>query len=44
MVKSNHGHIVSLASMASFSTQATNVYYAATKAGVLVLHEGWRKS
>jgi NADP-dependent 3-hydroxy acid dehydrogenase YdfG len=40
MVKSNHGHIVSLASMASFSTQATNVDYAATKAGVLVLHEG----
>jgi short-subunit dehydrogenase len=40
MVKSDHGHIVSLASMASFSTKGTNVDYAATKAGVLVLHEG----
>ncbi|KAF2117938.1 hypothetical protein BDV96DRAFT_644275 [Lophiotrema nucula] len=40
MVTTNHGHIVALASMASFSTQASNVDYAATKAGVLVLHEG----
>lgn len=40
MVKSNHGHIVSLASMASFLSQATNVDYAATKAGVMALHEG----
>lgn len=40
MVKSNHGHVVSLASMASFSTQATNVDYAGTKAAVLALHEG----
>ncbi|KAF2703485.1 NAD(P)-binding protein [Pleomassaria siparia CBS 279.74] len=40
MVRKNHGHVVSVASMASFATQATNVDYACTKAGVLTLHEG----
>ncbi|KAJ9144223.1 NAD(P)-binding protein [Pleurostoma richardsiae] len=40
MVKRNHGHIVNIASMASFSTQATNVDYACTKAAVLAFHEG----
>lgn len=40
MVRADHGHIVTIASMASFSTQATNVDYACTKAGALVLHEG----
>lgn len=40
MVHANHGHVVTLASMASFSTQATNVDYACTKAGTHALHEG----
>lgn len=40
MVKQNHGHIVNVASQASFATQATNVDYGATKAGVLSFHEG----
>lgn len=40
LVRANHGHIVTVASMASFSTQASNVDYACTKASALVLHEG----
>ncbi|KAH7305295.1 hypothetical protein B0I35DRAFT_444303 [Stachybotrys elegans] len=40
MVKHNHGHIVNVASQASFATQATNVDYGATKSGLLALHEG----
>lgn len=40
MVKRNHGHIVNLASQASFATQASNVEYACTKAGLLAFHEG----
>ncbi|KAF4336970.1 retinal short-chain dehydrogenase reductase [Fusarium beomiforme] len=40
MVKQNHGHIVNVASQASFATQATNVDYGATKSGVLSFHEG----
>ena len=40
MIKSNHGHVVTTASLASFATQATNVDYACTKAATLALHEG----
>lgn len=40
MIKKNHGHIVTVASMASFMCQASNVDYACTKAGVLAFHEG----
>jgi short-subunit dehydrogenase len=40
MIAANHGHIVNIASLASFSTQASNVDYAASKAGVLAFHEG----
>ncbi|KAJ5915252.1 hypothetical protein N7454_011147 [Penicillium verhagenii] len=40
MVDRNHGHIVTVASMASFMTQASNVDYACTKAATLALHEG----
>ncbi|KAK5047534.1 hypothetical protein LTR84_006631 [Exophiala bonariae] len=40
MIRANHGHIVTVASMASFAAQAQNVDYAATKAGALALHEG----
>ncbi|KAF2036734.1 NAD(P)-binding protein [Setomelanomma holmii] len=35
MIRSNHGHVVTIGSLASFSTQASNVDYAATKAGEL---------
>ncbi|KAF4334227.1 short-chain dehydrogenase reductase [Fusarium globosum] len=40
MVAANYGHIVNVSSLASFFTQALNVDYCATKAGVLALHEG----
>ncbi|WAO87442.1 Hypothetical protein NCS54_00475100 [Fusarium falciforme] len=40
MVQRNHGHIVNIASMASFSTQASNVDYACSKAAVLSFSEG----
>ncbi|KAG9508331.1 hypothetical protein J7337_001895 [Fusarium musae] len=40
MVKRNHGHIVNVASQASFATQATNVAYGSTKVGLLAFHEG----
>lgn len=40
MIKKNHGHIVTVASIASFMTQAQNVDYACTKAGALAFHEG----
>lgn len=40
MIKHDHGHVVAIASMASFATWAANVSYSATKAGVLSFHEG----
>jgi len=40
MVRKNKGHIVGIASMASFVAPAGIVDYAATKAAVLALHEG----
>ncbi|KAL9111449.1 MAG: hypothetical protein Q9227_004126 [Pyrenula ochraceoflavens] len=40
MVRHDHGHVISIASMASFVTVAGNVDYSATKAGVLAFHEG----
>lgn len=40
MIQRNHGHIITIASMASFVSGANNVSYSATKAGVLALHEG----
>lgn len=40
MLETNHGHIVTVASMVSFMTQASNVDYACTKAAALALHEG----
>lgn len=40
MVRNNHGHIVNIASMASFATQACNVDYACSKSAVLSFHEG----
>ncbi|KZL86022.1 short-chain dehydrogenase reductase family 16c member 6 [Colletotrichum incanum] len=43
MVARNHGHVVNIASMASFSTQACNVDYAASKVGLLAFHEGLKQ-
>ncbi|KAK5233962.1 hypothetical protein LTR47_005080 [Exophiala xenobiotica] len=40
MSQRNHGHIVTIASMASFISVANNVSYSATKAGALAFHEG----
>ncbi|OOQ82501.1 putative short-chain dehydrogenase/reductase 2 [Penicillium brasilianum] len=40
MARQNHGHIVTVASMASFVTQGKNVSYACTKAAALAFHEG----
>ncbi|KAL9616608.1 MAG: hypothetical protein Q9160_008553 [Pyrenula sp. 1 TL-2023] len=40
MVKKNHGHVVTVASMTAFWTIAGNVDYSATKAGLVAFHEG----
>jgi all-trans-retinol dehydrogenase (NAD+) len=40
MIKQKKGHIISIASMASFVTPPELVDYCTTKAGVLALHEG----
>lgn len=40
MVKRNKGHVVTIASMASFVTVGTSLDYCATKAGALAFHEG----
>jgi all-trans-retinol dehydrogenase (NAD+) len=40
MIEQNHGHIVTIASMASFVVHAGNVAYASTKAAALAFHEG----
>lgn len=40
MIKSNHGHIVTVASMACFLVHARNVDYTSTKACALGFHEG----
>lgn len=39
MIERNHGHIVTVASMASFSSIPSIASYCATKAGVLAFHE-----
>lgn len=40
MVRRDHGHVVSVASVASYITLAGNVEYSCTKAGVMAFHEG----
>ncbi|KAJ6132603.1 hypothetical protein N7471_007818 [Penicillium samsonianum] len=40
MIQQNHGHVVTVASMASFITLASNVSYSCTKAAALSFHEG----
>ena len=43
MAKKNKGHLVNIASMASFISIAKTADYAATKAGLLAYHEGMSK-
>ena len=40
MVKRNHGHVVTVASLASFAASGVMVDYACTKASALAFHEG----
>ena len=40
MISQNHGHIVTVASMASFVTVASGVDYSCSKAAALAFHEG----
>lgn len=40
MIKSNHGHVVTMASMASFIVLADNIDYSCTKAAAVAFHEG----
>jgi short-subunit dehydrogenase len=40
MISQDHGHIITIASMASFVTLASNVDYSCSKAGALAFHEG----
>ncbi|KAH8675084.1 hypothetical protein BGZ61DRAFT_508584 [Ilyonectria robusta] len=40
MISQNHGHIITIASMASFVTVAYNVDYCCSKAAALAFHEG----
>lgn len=40
MIRHDHGHIVTLASLASFVTGVKNVDYSCTKASALAFHEG----
>ncbi|KAL1960623.1 hypothetical protein VTO42DRAFT_7202 [Malbranchea cinnamomea] len=40
MIRKNHGHIVTVASMASYVTIAGNVDYSCSKAAALAFHEG----
>ncbi len=39
MVKANHGHVVTVASLASFLAIAPTVAYSCSKAGVMAFHE-----
>ncbi|KAJ5799081.1 uncharacterized protein N7518_001149 [Penicillium psychrosexuale] len=43
MVKANHGHVVTIASMASFVALGEMVDYCCTKASALAFHEGLRQ-
>lgn len=40
MIKHNHGHVVTIASMASFMVAASNVSYSCSKVAALAFHEG----
>ncbi|KAL2869430.1 uncharacterized protein BJX67DRAFT_331277 [Aspergillus lucknowensis] len=43
MIQKNHGHIITIASMASFIGLGDMVEYSCTKAGALAFHEGLRQ-
>ncbi|KAM5341189.1 hypothetical protein ACJ41O_015298 [Fusarium nematophilum] len=43
MIDQNHGHVVTVASMASYVTVASNVDYSCSKAAALSFHEGLRQ-
>ncbi|TGO27711.1 hypothetical protein BPAE_0038g00570 [Botrytis paeoniae] len=40
MIKKNHGHVVTIASLASYLVHACNVDYSCSKASALAFHEG----
>lgn len=40
MIAKNHGHVVTISSLAAFATVASNVDYSCTKAAALSFHEG----
>jgi all-trans-retinol dehydrogenase (NAD+) len=40
MAKKNHGHVVTISSLAAFVVHARNVDYCCTKASTLAFHEG----
>lgn len=40
MIERDHGHIITVASLASFVTGVRNVDYSCTKVGALAFHEG----
>ncbi|KAF7896052.1 hypothetical protein EAF00_006067 [Botryotinia globosa] len=40
MIKKNHGHVVTIASIASYLVHAANVDYSCSKASALAFHEG----
>ncbi|KAM0150444.1 hypothetical protein ACHAQE_008945 [Botrytis cinerea] len=40
MIKKNHGHVVTIASLASYLVHAVNVDYSCSKASALAFHEG----
>jgi short-subunit dehydrogenase len=44
MIEQNKGHVVTVASMASYLATCNLVDYCCTKAGVLALHQGMNSS
>lgn len=43
IAKNNHGHVITVASMASFVAIASNVAYSCSKASAMAFHEGLRQ-
>jgi short-subunit dehydrogenase len=43
MIEKNHGHVITIASMASFIGLGDMVEYSCTKASALAFHEGLRQ-
>lgn len=40
MIKANHGHVVTIASLASYLSISPTITYSASKAGAMAFHEG----